>query len=179
MCIQIKYGTITVSNTKLGVFIMKKHHMVYDVQEELRIRSVKDVAAKLTYAEDVHTQGIINFINQDNDVIRHFIVDNVSWFDQQAAILQYFDSVVDGYNRNAVIKILNSYGYRCREDKCFLSYTVYPLMPSLIFALIICLGNSLPLFTSVMVTILIYTFIAMIPFTYVMLYESKRETQYE
>lgn len=163
----------------LDVFIMKKHHMVYDVQEELRIRSVKDVAAKLTYAEDIHTQGILDFIKHDNAVINHFIVAGKSWFDHQSTILQYFDSVVDGYDRDIVIKALNSHGYHSREDKCFLSTIVYPLIASLLFTIIICLGNGLNLHTSVMVGILIFLFISAFPFTYIMFYESKREAIYE
>lgn len=150
--------------------------MILDVQEELRLRSIKDVTSfeKVSYDKDINTQGIIQFIKKDSDVIKHFIIHQVNWFDHQQVILQYFNDVVEEYDRNAVIKVLESYGFRNRDTKCFVISTIYPFYVAVPITIVMCVGMGLTFGAMLMVFVLMYTFIAAIPLAYVMFYESKR-----
>lgn len=154
---------------------MKKHHMIHDVQENLRINSIKNEEdyIRTNYSKEINTDGIINFIIKDRDVIKHFIVNDVDWFEEHDAIIEYFDKTIGNYDRNRVVKALNQYGYQEKDTRFVKLYALYPILPAFLFAVIIAGGNGMGLYGFVMVMMLVYLVIIPFPIAYVLFYEKK------
>jgi len=156
---------------------MKKHHMIQNIQDNLIYNSIKDKHSivQLDYGCEINTVGIIQFINEDQDIIKYFVLCGSEWVEHQNNILNYFDKSVGVYDRELIINVLKSHGYDDRNSRFIKLYAVYPTIASIIFGTIIVFGNGLNLPAFMLTTILIYLFIILFTIAYVWFYEKKGE----
>lgn len=155
--------------------VVKRHHLVDEVQSHLRTHAVSVINENPNYDRDINTEAILKFIKQDKGIIKSIILHKVYWFDHQDKVLEYFDDAVGEYDVDVVIDALRAIGIKSRSERCFDLYAILPFYPAILITVFIAIAYNMAFAPSVMIFILLYASISLIPFTYVYTYESKRE----
>lgn len=131
---------------------MKTHHKVYEIQSHLRCNSVltPDEMTKMSFDVDVNTQGIIDFINDDADVIKYFITNGTDWLDTQNVILTYIKRSVGEFDVDAVIDALNKNWYFDYATKQLFLYFGYTAITAILLTIVVTIAFGLPAFATIM-----------------------------